>query len=166
MPIDPDRFRQTLGRLPTGITVVTFARRDGAAGGASPFGAVHGITVNSFTSLSLVPPLVGVAIDVKARAHALLPALARYGVSILSADQAGVSDHFAGRPVPLADDPFEELDGHPVIGGAAAQLVCVVVDQVPVGDHTLVVGRVEHARVADTASLAYVRGRYGRVEPV
>jgi flavin reductase (DIM6/NTAB) family NADH-FMN oxidoreductase RutF len=67
MPIDPDQFRQTLGRLPTGITVVTFARPDGVAGGASPFGTVHGITVNSFTSLSLVPPLVGVAIDVKAR---------------------------------------------------------------------------------------------------
>jgi flavin reductase (DIM6/NTAB) family NADH-FMN oxidoreductase RutF len=53
-----------------------------------------------------------------------------------------------------------------VIAGAAAQLVCVVVNQVPVGDHTLVVGRVDHARVADTGSLAYVRGRYGRVEPV
>ena len=166
MPIDPDRFRLTLGRLPTGITVVTFTRPDAVAGDASPYGTVHGITVNSFTSLSLVPPLVGVAIDVRARAHALLPALARYGVSILSADQAAISDHFAGRPVPLADDPFEALDGHFVIRGAAAQLVCVVVDQVPVGDHTLVVGRVAHARVADTASLAYVRGRYGRVEPV
>jgi len=166
MPIDPDRFRQTLGRLPTGITVVSLTRPDGAGGGASSLGTVHGITVNSFTSLSLVPPLVGVAIDVRARAHAMLPALARYGVSILSADQSPVSDHFAGRPVPLADDPFEELDGHPVVRGAAAQLVCVVVDQVPVGDHTLVVGRVDHARVADSAALAYVRGRYGRVEPV
>lgn len=164
MPIDPDRFRQTLGRLPTGITVVTLTRPEGAAGGASASGTVHGITVNSFTSLSLVPPLVGVAIDVKARAHGMLPALARYGVSILSADQAAVSDHFAGRPVPLVGDPFEELDGHPVVVGAAAQLVCVVVNQVPVGDHTLVVGRVEHARVAEAEALAYVRGRYGRIE--
>lgn len=163
MPIDPDRFRQTLGRLPTGITVVTFTKAEAAAGGSPTARTVHGITVNSFTSLSLVPPLVGVAIDVKARAHAMLPALARYGVSILAADQSAVSDHFAGRPVPLAGDPFEELDGHPVIVGAAAQLVCVVVNQVPVGDHTLVVGRVDHARVADAEALAYVRGRYGRV---
>jgi len=155
MPIEPDAFRQTLGRFPSGVTVVTVARPDGA---------VHGITVSSFMSLSLTPPLVGVAIGHRARAHGMLPGLARFGVSVLAEDQAGVSDHFAGRPVPLDDDPFEGLDGHPVLLGAAAQLVCDVLDQVPVGDHTLVVGRIEHARVRDAAALAYVQGRYGRVE--
>jgi len=155
MPIEPDAFRQTLGRFPSGVTVVTFARPDGA---------VHGITVSSFMSLSLTPPLVGVAIGHKARAHDMLPGLARFGVSVLAQDQAAVSDHFAGRPVPLSGDPFEGLDGHPVLLGAAAQLVCDVVDQVPVGDHTLVVGRIEHARVRAAAALAYAQGRYGRVE--
>ncbi len=159
MPIDPDQFRQTLGRFPTGVTVVTLKLPDGAPGGT-----VHGITVSSFTSLSLTPPLVGVAIGQRARAHGMLPALARYGVSVLAADQSGVSDHFAGRPVALEGDPFEELDGHPVVKGAAAQLVCVVVNQVQVGDHMLVVGRVDHARIEEVGSLAYARGRYGRVE--
>ncbi len=161
MPIDPDRFRQTLGRFPTGVTVVTFKLPDAAAGAGAR--AVHGITVSSFTSLSLTPPLVGVAIGQHARAHGLLPALARYGVSVLSVDQAGVSDHFAGRPVALEGDPFEDLDGHPVLVGAVAQLVCTVVNQVPVGDHTLVVGRVDHVRVVEGESLGYARGRYGRV---
>jgi flavin reductase (DIM6/NTAB) family NADH-FMN oxidoreductase RutF len=163
MPIDPDLFRQTLGRFPTGVTVVTLKLPEGAPEEARG-GTVHGITVSSFTSLSLTPPLVGVAIGLKARAHAMLPALARYGVSVLAADQMAVSDHFAGRPVALEGDPFEELDGHPVLRGAAAQLVCVVVNQVPVGDHTLVVGRIDHARVAEAGSLAYVRGRYGRID--
>ena len=155
MPIEPDQFRQTLGRFPTGVTVVTFAL---------PGGDVHGITVSSFTSLSLTPPLVGVAIAHKARAHAMLPGLARYGVSVLAEGQAGVSDHFAGRSVALEGDPFETLDGHPVLRGATAQLVCDVVDQVVVGDHTLVVGRIESSCLNDVGSLAYGRGRYGRVE--
>jgi len=167
MPIDPDQFRQTLGRFPTGVTVVTLKMpAEHRVGGldAAPTGGVHGITVSSFMSLSLTPPLVGVAIGQKARAHGMLPALARYGVSVLAAGQASISDHFAGRPVALGEDPFEELDGHPVLKGAAAQLVCTVVNQVPVGDHMLVVGRLDHARVAEAGPLAYAQGRYGRLE--
>jgi flavin reductase (DIM6/NTAB) family NADH-FMN oxidoreductase RutF len=155
MPIEPAAFRQTLGRFPTGVTVVTFALPDGGT---------HGITVSSFTSLSLTPPLVGVAIGHKARAHGMLAGLRRYGVSVLAEDQAAVSDHFAGRPVPLEGDPFELLDGFPVLKGAAAQMVCEAVDQVPVGDHTLVVGRIEAVQLRATGSLAYGEGRYGRVQ--
>ncbi len=155
MSIEPAAFRETLGRFPTGVTVVTIALPDDQ---------VHGITVSSFTSLSLSPPLVGVAIGHKARAHGMLPGLSRYGVSVLAEDQAAVSDHFAGRPVALdAADPFERLDGHPVLLGAAAQFVCDVIDQVVVGDHTLVVGRIERVRLRDVPSLAYAEGRYGRV---
>jgi flavin reductase (DIM6/NTAB) family NADH-FMN oxidoreductase RutF len=154
MPIPPDLFRSTLGRFPTGVTVVTISLPDGG---------VHGITVSSFMSLSLEPPLVGVAIGERSRAHAMLPALARYGVSILAADQAPISDHFARRPVALPDDPFEILDGQPVIRAAVAQLVCLVVNQVPVGDHMLVVGRVEQVRLTADAPLAYLAGGYGRV---
>jgi flavin reductase (DIM6/NTAB) family NADH-FMN oxidoreductase RutF len=155
MPIEPAAFRQTLGRFPTGVTVVTFAL---------PGGGVHGITVSSFTSLSLTPPLVGAAIGHKARAHGMLPGLRRFGVSILAEDQAVVSDHFAGRPVPLAGEAFEDLDGFPVLRHAAAQMVCDAVDQVAVGDHTLLVGRIETVQLRATGSLAYAEGRYGRVQ--
>lgn len=154
MPIEPPEYRLTLGRFPTGVTVVTFELPDGG---------VHGITVSSFTALSLEPPLVGVAIGHKARAYGLLPGLGRYGVSVLADDQAAVSDHFAGRPVPLPGEPFEPLDGFPVLAGATAQMVCDVVAQVEVGDHTLVVGRVEAARRGEGGSLGYSEGRYGRV---
>jgi flavin reductase (DIM6/NTAB) family NADH-FMN oxidoreductase RutF len=153
MPVEPDAFRAALGRFPSGVTVVTLDDGDGG---------VHGITVSSFVSLSLNPPLVGVAIGRRARAHGLIGA-PRFAVSVLAADQAHVSDHFAARPVALPADPFEDLDGHQVVRGAAAQLVCAVVDRVDTGDHTLLVGRVEASRVAEGASLAYQSGRYGRV---
>jgi flavin reductase (DIM6/NTAB) family NADH-FMN oxidoreductase RutF len=153
MPIEPVAFRAALGRFPSGVTVVTL---DDGAGG------VHGITVSSFVSLSLNPPLVGVAIGRKARAHGMIGA-PRFAVSVLADDQANVSDHFAARPVALDHDPFETFADHPVVRGAAAHLVCAVVDRVDTGDHTLVVGRVEASRVASAASLAYQAGRYGRV---
>ena len=153
MPVEPDAFRAALGRFPSGVTVVTLDDGDGG---------VHGITVSSFLSLSLNPPLVGVAIGRKARAHGMIGA-PRFGVSVLAADQADASDHFAARPVPLPEDPFVALADHKVLRGAAAQLVCEVVDRVETGDHTLLVGRVEASRVAAGASLAYQGGRYGRV---
>ena len=153
MPVDPDAFRAALGRFPSGVTVVTLDDGDGG---------VHGITVSSFVSLSLNPPLVGVAIGRKARAHGMIGA-PRFAVSVLAADQAALSDHFAARPVALTADPFEDLAGHHVVRGAAAHLVCEVVERFDTGDHTLLVGRVEASRVAEGASLAYQGGRYGRV---
>ena len=159
MPVEPDAFRAALGRFPSGVTVVTFDEGDGS---------VHGITVSSFVSLSLNPPLVGVAIGRRARAHDLIGAPS-FAVSVLAAHQAIVSDHFAARPVALPADPFEDLAGHKVVRGAAAQIVCEVVDRVDTGDHTMLVGRVEASRVAADASLAYQAGRYGHVvvdEPV
>jgi flavin reductase (DIM6/NTAB) family NADH-FMN oxidoreductase RutF len=154
MPIDPTAFRAALGSFPSGVTVVTL--EDAA-------GSVHGITVSSFMSLSLTPPLVGIAIAHKARAHVLASQRPRFAVSVLAADQANVSDHFAARPVEAPAEPFETLGTHAVIRGAAAQLVCDVIDRVNTGDHTLVVGRVEASRVNDVGSLAYQRGRYGRL---
>jgi len=153
MPITPPEFRQTLGRWPSGVTVVTM--RDGEA--------VHGITVSAFSSLSLEPPLIGVAIARKARAHAFLERLPRFAVSVLSDDQRHLSEHFAGRPIVIADAPFEEVDGLPLIRGALAQLVCTTVQRVPVGDHTLYVGQIELSRVGEQAPLAYHRGEYRRL---
>lgn len=126
---------------------------------AGPFG----ITVNAFLSLSLEPPLVAVSIDKRARAHATLVRSERFGVSVLAADQADVSDHFAGRPVALNGVPYEEYEGFPVIRGAIAQLVLRTEQQVDVGDHTLFVGRVEALRYADGAPLVYFGSAYRRL---
>lgn len=153
MAITADDFRATLSRFASGVTIVT--TRDGDS--------VHGITVSSFASLSLEPPLVGIAIDHGARAYGLLRRLPRFAVSVLRADQQRLSDHFAGRPVELDDDPFESLDGHPVVRRALAQLLCRTSARHPVGDHDLFVGRVERVRVADGAPLLYFRSDYRRM---
>lgn len=154
MPIDPLNFRQALGRWPSGVTVVTTEEE----------GLVHGITVSAFLSISLEPPLIAVCIDHRSRAYAILERVDRYAVSILAEGQAEVSNRFAGRPGEYPDDdPFERLDGMPVLRGAASQMVCVVVDRVVAGDHTIYVGRVEDSRVSEQAPLVYHRGRYGRV---
>lgn len=154
MSIDPIDFRQALGRFASGVTVVTMRGDDGE---------VRGITVSAFLSLSLSPPLVGVAIGQRASAHALLERLPRFAVSVLSAEQEGLSNHFAGRIDDLTDDPFASLADHPVIGGSLAQLVCRVVDRVPTGDHTLIVGEIEAIRLNEGAPLAYYRGDYRRL---
>ncbi len=150
MPITPVEFRQTLGHWPSGVTVVTMQDGDD----------VHGITVSAFSSLSLEPPLVGVAIARKARSHGMLDRLPRYAVSILRDDQRDLSEHFAGRPVALEEHPFETFDELPVIRGAIAQIVCSVTDRLEVGDHTIYVGRIDASRLGEGAPLAYHKGAY------
>lgn len=151
--IDPRTFRTTLGRFATGITVVSM--RQG--------GEIHGITVNAFLSVSLVPPLVAVCIDRRANAHQTLLETERYGVSVLRHDQRELSNHFAGRPVGQVPEPFTELAGFPVIEGALAQLVCRTVDAHEAGDHTLFIGRVEALTNEDGKPLLYYAGQYAIV---
>ena len=153
MPIPPTEFRQTLSRWPSGVTIVSM--RDGDA--------EHGITVSAFSSLSLEPPLIAVAIARRARAHGFLERLARFAVSVLREDQRHLSDRFAGRPVDLDEPPFEPFDELPVVRGAVAHIACTIVQRVTVGDHTLYVGQVEAARVSDEAPLVYHRGGYHRI---
>jgi flavin reductase (DIM6/NTAB) family NADH-FMN oxidoreductase RutF len=153
MPIDPIEFRETLGRWCSGVTVVTMRDRE----------TVHGITVSAFGSLSLDPPLIGIAIARRARAHGYLERVQRFAVSILSEDQRQLSEHFAGRPIEVPDGLFEDFAELPFIRGALAYLDCSVVQRVAVGDHTLYVGQIERTNLTDRAPLAYYRGQYRRL---
>jgi hypothetical protein len=103
----PAQIRATLGRFCTGVTVVTTADSQGAA--------VHAMTANAFTSVSLDPALVLVSIDHRARMHQLLPATGRYGVSVLAADQERIALHFAGRPLADHGELFEWTAGVPFV---------------------------------------------------
>ncbi len=150
--IEPRDFRNALGRFASGVTVVTIPDENEPAG-------VRGITANAFVSVSLSPPLVLVSIGNSARAHVPLMSAERYGVSILSEAQAGVSDHFAGREDALNPE-FTELDGFTVVAGAAAHLVCRVSERHEAGDHTLFIGEVEALDVHEKAPLIYFRGKY------
>jgi flavin reductase (DIM6/NTAB) family NADH-FMN oxidoreductase RutF len=125
-------LRRALGSFPTGVTVVGVARE----------GAIHGMTVNSFMSVSLEPPLVLVSIAQGARMRALLQTAERFGISVLSDTQRDVCQHFAGHPQSSVSDPFRIHEGVPLVRHALATFVCNTRMRIAVGDHTLFVGEV------------------------
>ena len=128
--------------------------------------ALWGLTVNSFTSVSLEPPLILVCIDRAAASHDKLIAAETFAVSMLAEDQADVARRFAAEP---AETRFEEIawrkasDGSPVLDGAAAWLECVTSEVIPGGDHSIVLGRVIASGSSDRAALLFFGGDYGKV---
>lgn len=156
MPVGGQDLRQVMRRWLTGVTVVTSGNSE----------ARHGITVNSFTSLSLDPPLCIVCVDKRARAHEAIPAAGYFAVNLLAAGQQEHSLRFAGRRPEVAD-PFEGLavgqapSGAPVFTDALGYLDCTLEGQLPGGDHTIFVGRVEHAvAFEDRSPLVWYGGQY------
>lgn len=107
----------------------------------------HGMTVNSFTSISLNPPLVLVSIERKTRTHELIEQANIFGVTILADDQVEISDCFAGRQTET-EDRFSKLEtftletGASFIQGGLAFLDCRVLATLGAGDHTVFVGEV------------------------
>jgi flavin reductase (DIM6/NTAB) family NADH-FMN oxidoreductase RutF len=132
--VNPARLRAALGRFVSGVTIVTTVLDD----------AVHGMTANAFTSVSLEPPLVLVSIAARAKMDGWIRASGRYAVSILRRDHERLSLHFAGTPLRTPPAPaFTWRLGLPFLDGALAQLACSVSDSHPAGDHVLHIGRVE-----------------------
>lgn len=154
--IDPRSFRNTLGRFATGVTVVTTAGPDG----------VHGMTANAFTSVSIDPPLVLVAVAKQARMHAHLLAARRHGVSVLSVEQEALAWHFAGRHREGLSVPLVWKRDVPLLQHALAHLVCTVESTYPGGDHTLFVSRVEELWHRDGSPLTFYRGRFFGLIPL
>jgi flavin reductase (DIM6/NTAB) family NADH-FMN oxidoreductase RutF len=152
MPLDEARFRQVMGHFASGVTVVT-TRSEG-----QPFG----MTVASFASLSLRPPLVLICIEKGVRTHDAIAAAGQFAVNILGDDQEEVSRVFASR----SDEKFSAVAtiegslGLPLLEGAIASIECRVTDQLPGGDHTIFVGEVADALTGDGEPLLYFRSSY------
>ncbi len=122
------------------------------------------MTCNAFLSISLDPPLVGISIKQNATMHAYLERAGQYGVSILSADQQHLSNHFAGQPQ-IDPIPFINHANLPVIDGADAHLIAKIVQSVPIGDHTLFVGQVMQFRFQESADpLLFHAGKYANIQ--
>lgn len=159
-PVDPQRFRQMMARWATGVSVVT--SRDGEQD--------RGLTVNAFLSVSLDPPRVLVSIATDAEAWPSLHRSATFAISVLSAGQRGISQRFASR-MP-ADEKFAGIDVHrgttgvALLDGALAGLECRVDQEIPAGDHTLVLGRVVAVEEGiDGSPLLFFRSGYAEAEP-
>jgi flavin reductase len=137
--LDISAFRKAMSSFPTGVTVVTVASGDGN---------MHGVTVNSFSSVSLDPMLVLVCLNESGRAVGLIERAGVFGVNVLSAGQQDVSNRFADRDRPVgsamfAGVPFEPgVTGCPVLAGAAASYDCLLRHSYRAGDHLIVLGEV------------------------
>lgn len=152
--IDPMQLRRTFGRFATGVLVVTTRWGE----------RVHGMTANSFTSVSLTPPLVLICIDRQAAMREALDESRHYGLSVLSADQEHLSRHFASRNSPERDISFEDLAGVPVVAGALAQFSCRIVETHEAGDHLIFIGEVKGHRHDEGEPLLYFGGGYNYLQ--
>ena len=152
MAVDATRFRHTLGKFASGVTVVTTEHE----------GEQAGITVSAFSSLSLEPPLVLICIDRKVRSHDVIAGAGLFAVNILEASQEEVSRRFASRQ----PDKFAGIATHrspsglPLIDGALATLECRVKETLPGGDHTIFVGEVLDSQLREGDPLVYFHGAY------
>jgi flavin reductase (DIM6/NTAB) family NADH-FMN oxidoreductase RutF len=121
------------------------------------------MTANSFTSVSLTPPLVLVCTHNEARMTRVLERGMELGLSVLAADQQEVSRRFASRSLdePLID--FTWVRGVPLIAGAVAHLICRLVDSHVAGDHTVQIAEVEYFQSFEKAPLVFCNGSYVRL---
>jgi flavin reductase (DIM6/NTAB) family NADH-FMN oxidoreductase RutF len=136
--VEGDELRAVMGRFPTGVAVVT----------VDLVGQRLGLTVASLVSLSLDPPLVGVAIRRDAALHELLRESGEFSVSMLAEGQEDLAQHFARGIPPIAlweRIRLRDTDGPPQLDGAVGWLRCQKADEHPTGDHTFFVGEVERA---------------------
>jgi flavin reductase (DIM6/NTAB) family NADH-FMN oxidoreductase RutF len=164
--IDKQSYREVLTRFATGVTVVTTL--EDAESGPQPWGT----TVNSFTAISLEPPLVMVAIGRERSIHPIIERTNRFGVNILGEDSQVLSDCFAGAPSALPRSAFCNADyvlgeaGLPILDAAIAYVACEVERVIEAGDHTIYLGLVVETGCRDEIGwpLLYFRRRYLSIE--
>lgn len=146
---DPDALRDALRFWSTGVTIVSAKHEE----------VLHGMTVNSFTSISLDPPLVMVSLEKITRTHGFVQAAGAFAVTILSTDQRAISDRFAGRETE-SDDRFEGVEfftletGSPILSGGLAFFDCRIKSGHSAGTHTLFIGEVIAAGSPTDGALA------------
>ncbi len=157
--LDPRALRNCFGSFATGVTVVTCLADD-----ATP----QGVTANSFSSVSLDPPLVQWSL---AKTSSSLDAYLNartFAINILARSQEALSNHFARSE----RDLFETVDhnkggnGAPLLPGALAQIECSTEQIIDAGDHHLILGRVTAARHDSGEPLLFFAGRYGALAEV
>ncbi len=152
-PIDPRELRTALGAFVTGVTVVTTLDAEG-----HPLG----FTANSFTSVSLDPPLVLVCMGKRSSSRESFSTVGRFAVNILAEEQKNISSTFASKVA----DRFADLDwrtaktGSPIIADVVTWLDCELHDLIDAGDHMILIGRVVAFDHITASPLGYCRGNY------
>lgn len=157
-PSTDDRmFRRCLGQYGTGVAIITAQGDDRRAA----------VTVNSFSSVSLDPPLILWSIARTSRSFAIFTGGGHFAVNILSSKQMDVSRHFSSK----LEDKFADaawapgVHGSPLIDGCLAHLECKTHSVVDGGDHVIVIGLVTRARRFEGTPLLFSQGQYSVAEP-
>ncbi len=149
-----DELRAALRRYPVGVAVATVEVE----------GARLGLTLSSFVSLALDPPLVGISVARQAAFHELLREAGGFALSLLAGDQLERAQHFARGVPPIAmwqGVDVREGSRGPLLEGAVGWLECELGGELEAGDHTLFLGRVERAEPgADKPPLLRLGGDY------
>jgi len=158
--LSSSEFRKALGHFATGVTVVTVEREPGK---------IHGMTANSFTSVSLDPMLILVCVDQRAKMLPLLEKKKYFGISVLKQNQEAISEYFAEREHSFEAEQrlgihFRQTPGGaPVIEGTLLQMSCKAIATHVAGDHTIFIGEVKDAELHEGEPLLYFRGEYRRI---
>src|ERR1035438_5214275 len=156
-PVTSEEFRRACGRFATGVTVATVLDSQGVP---------HGLTVSSFTSVSLSPPLVSICLGHAVSLIDTFRASNVFGINILADYQRDLSERFSRK----GHDRFQGVawtpgeTGVPLIDGALAAIECRVEQRIPVGDHDILVGRMVATRVAEDAPLLHFAGGYRKLQ--
>ncbi len=175
-PVGPDGdtkpYRKALGAFATGVTIVTTLgpqsdAADAADGTVETGRTPRGFTANSFTSVSLDPPIILFCQSRTSQSYPFFAGASHFAINILAAEQEDAAMVFASGD----GDRFSKVDWHagpfglPLISGAAAQLICAKHDEVSGGDHAVIFGRVLSFARQDGPSLGYTAGQFFSAPP-
>jgi len=157
---DAAHFRSVFGHVPTAVTVVS---------GLDESGAPVGLTIGSFASVSLAPPLAGFFVGAASSSWSRMSRRGSFCASVLTAQQDELCWRFARDPAPGSDSRFdgvawsESPAGLPIIDGACAWVECSVESETAAGDHLFILGRVTalESMAHATGAMVFYRGRTG-----
>jgi flavin reductase (DIM6/NTAB) family NADH-FMN oxidoreductase RutF len=155
--IDPLALRGAFGTFVTGVTVVTTRDADGAP---------RGMTANSFTSVSLDPPLLLVCVGRQASSFAAFSGCMSFAVNILHEQQTSLSAVFASKKT----DKFEGVSfdtvntGAPILANCLSWFDCTTHQRIEAGDHIILIGRIQAFGTSPAAPLGFCRGRYAEIK--
>jgi len=155
--VTSEEFRLACGRFATGVSIATVL--DSA-------GMPHGLTVNSFTSVSLEPPLILICLGHAVTTIEYFRAASHFGINMLGDCQLDLSERFARK----GEDRFDGIPwragetGVPLLMEALAHVECEVYRRIPMGDHDIFVGEMVHARVYAGEPLIYFASTYRKLE--
>jgi flavin reductase (DIM6/NTAB) family NADH-FMN oxidoreductase RutF len=152
-PVTSEEFRRACSRFATGVTIASVLDSGGGP---------HGLTVNSFTSVSLEPPLILISLGRKVTSIGHFRASKHFGINVLATGQQVLSERFARK----GHDRFDGLEwrsgvtGVPLLPGVLAAIECSVYKIVTMGDHDLFVGEMVHATIGKGEPLLYFASSY------